>query len=94
MHTILVVKVYNKDTVNTRYIIRKVIWTSAKQRIGAFKVVLISYLLVTYLATYSVTYLIRRMRSKAISNEIKGNGLDCPLFLFAHLFVTYHVTYS
>ena len=64
------------------------------QTIGAFKVVLISYLLVTYLATYSVTYLIRRTRSKAISNEIKGNGLDCPLFLFAHLFITYHVTYS
>ena len=62
--------------------------------LGAFKVVLISYLLVTYLATYSVTYLIRRTRSKAISNKIKGNGLDCPLFLFAHLFVTYHFTYS
>ena len=62
--------------------------------LGAFKVVLISYLFLTYWVTYWVTYLIRRTRRRVISNEIKDNALDCPLFLFAYLFVTYRTAYS
>jgi len=62
--------------------------------LGAFKVVLISYLFLTYWVTYWVTYLIRRTRRRVISDEIKDNALDCPLFLFAHLFITYRTTYS